>query len=269
LPAVGAPWRAAIVGMLAGLAAPAPVLSGAGETAALTKAALHAVGLQSERAAEPGHATLPPGPFTREQLLADLGRDLAAHFNLTGDLQLELLRPWTPPASTGARWTLEVLEYPLAPSSSMLLRCRIAADGAPVGDYSLLLRAALWRDAWASRQPLAPGTMFESSLLDVRRIDFLRERDIVPAGSGDARYEFARNVPAGRLITWRDLSRRPLVRKGELVDVAATEGVLLITMKAVAMENGAQGDTIVLRNPESRKNFSALVIDENRVQVRF
>jgi flagella basal body P-ring formation protein FlgA len=40
-------------------------------------------------------------------------------------------------------------------------------------------------------------------------------------------------------------------------------------MKALAMENGAQGDTVTLRNPVSRKDFSALVVDENRVQVRF
>ena len=36
----------------------------------------------------------------------------AGHFNLEGDLQLELLRPWAPPAQTAAAWTLEVLEYP-------------------------------------------------------------------------------------------------------------------------------------------------------------
>ncbi|MCX6945752.1 MAG: flagella basal body P-ring formation protein FlgA [Opitutales bacterium] len=40
-------------------------------------------------------------------------------------------------------------------------------------------------------------------------------------------------------------------------------------MKALALENGAQGDTVTLRNPESHKDFSALVIDENHVQVRF
>jgi flagella basal body P-ring formation protein FlgA len=40
-------------------------------------------------------------------------------------------------------------------------------------------------------------------------------------------------------------------------------------MKALAMENGARGDTITVRNPESRKDIAALVTDENRVQVRF
>jgi flagella basal body P-ring formation protein FlgA len=40
-------------------------------------------------------------------------------------------------------------------------------------------------------------------------------------------------------------------------------------MKALAMENGAQGDTVTVRNPVSQKNFAAVVVDENRAQVRF
>jgi flagella basal body P-ring formation protein FlgA len=40
-------------------------------------------------------------------------------------------------------------------------------------------------------------------------------------------------------------------------------------MKALAMENGSQGDTVTVRNPQSRKDFAAMVVDENRVQVRF
>ena len=53
------------------------------------------------------------------------------------------------------------------------------------------------------------------------------------------------------------------------VEVSAVDGMLAVTMKALAMENGAQGDTVTVRNPESRKDFAAMVIDENRVQVRF
>ena len=86
---------------------------------------------------------------------------------------------------------------------------------------------------------------------------------------GDRSFIFARAVPAGRMLTWRDIARRPLVRKGEVVEVAAVEGPLMVTMKAVAMENGAQGDTVTVRNAESRKDFSAMVVSENRVQVRF
>jgi flagellar basal body P-ring formation protein FlgA len=35
------------------------------------------------------------------------------------------------------------------------------------------------------------------------------------------------------------------------------------------MQNGAQGEAVTVRNLEPRKDFTAFVIDENRVQVRF
>jgi len=208
-------------------------------------------------------------PFTREQAVGALARAIATHFNLEGELQLEFIRPWTPPARVAAVWELSVLEFPAVPTSSMMVRCRLVADAAPVGDLSVVVRAQLWRDAWVTRQPLTPGTTFDPAALEVRRVDLLRERDALPAAVGDRSFVFARGVPAGRMLTWRDIARRPLVRKGELVEVAAVEGPLVVTMKATAMENGAQGDTVTVRNPQTRKDFAAMVVAENRVQVRF
>ncbi len=219
------------------------------------------------RAAEAAPAS--STPLTREHFLALLTRDLTAHFNLEGELQLELLRDWAPPARVSPSWQIAVLEYPTMPSSSMLVRCRIAAGSAVVGETSFVLRAALWRDAWATRQPLTVGTTFDVAMLEARRVDLFRERDVLPAAVGDRTFIFARAVPAGRLLTWHDIARRPLVKKGEMVEVSAADGLLVVTMKALAMENGAQGDTVTVRNPESQKNFAAVVIDENHVQVRF
>ena len=210
-----------------------------------------------------------PTPLTREQLLSALSRELCAHYNLEGDLQIELLRDFMPPARVALSWQVNVLDYPAVPSASMLVRCRISADTAVVGENTFVLRAALWRDAWATRQPLTIGQTFDVSMLEARRVDLFRERDVLPAAVGDRSFIFARGVPAGRLLTWHDIARRPLVKKGELVEVSAADGMLVVTMKALAMENGAHGDTVTVRNPESQKNFSAVVVDENHVQVRF
>ncbi|MDP3068765.1 MAG: flagellar basal body P-ring formation chaperone FlgA [Opitutaceae bacterium] len=207
--------------------------------------------------------------FTREQVVAGLTRALVSHFNLEGDLQIELLRAWAVPARTALVWDLDVVEFPPVATSSMMLRTRILADGAPHAEVNIVIRAQLWRDAWATRQPVALGAGFDAAVLETRRVDLFRDREALPASVGDRSYIYARAVSAGRMLTWRDVARRPLVRKGDLIEVSATDGPLIVTMKALAMENGAQGDTITVRNPESRKNFSALVIDESRVQVRF
>lgn len=207
--------------------------------------------------------------LTREQFVSAITRDVAAHFSLEGDLQIELIRPWTAPAQTAASWTVSVAEFPNAATSSMMLRYRVAADGKVVEDSTIVVRAALWRDAWATKMPLTIGATFDAAELEARRVDMFRERDALPTVIGDRTYIFARGVSAGRLLTWHDVARRPMVKKGGLVDAVAVEGSLVITMKAVAMENGAQGDTVTVRNMESRRDFAALVVDENRVQVRF
>lgn len=210
-----------------------------------------------------------PSPLTRAEFVSALTADLVQHFNLEGDLSLELLRPWAGPRIPARSWVVEVTEYPSLPATSMLVRCRVLADGEMAADYIVTLRAQLWRDAWAARTPLAANTTFDAKSLEARRVDFFRERDALSVTVGDHDFLFARSIQPGRLLTWRDVVRRPLVRKGDVIEVAAIDGLLQITMKGLAMESGAVGDTVTIRNLESRKDFAAQVVSESRVQIRF
>jgi len=227
------------------------------------------------RAAADGPAATTQGPaaeptaISSAQLLAALTHDLAGHFRLEGDFQLELVRPWTPPDRTAAAWDVVVTEYPMAPSSTLILRCRVLADGAAAADVTLTVRASLWRDVWCTREPIAAGSTFDANMLATRRVDCLREREALPATVGDDSFVLARQVPANRLLTWQDLVRRPLVRKGDIVDVVASEGGLIVTMKAQAVENGVRGDTITVRNIETRKDISGQVVAQDRIDIRF
>lgn len=214
-------------------------------------------------------APSPDTPLARDRFITSLAQELTAHFKFEGELQLELLRPWTPPARTARNWHVAIREFPTVPSSSMLVRCRVQADGEDLADLTVLVRASLWRDAWVTLQPVTAGAPFDAMQLEARRVDLFRDRDVVPTSVGDRTFVFSRTLSAGRLLTWRDLARRPLVKKGQIVEVSAAEGALSVSMKALAMESGARGDTVTVRNAESLKNFAAVVIDENRVQVRF
>lgn len=207
-------------------------------------------------------------PLNAASLAAAIGRDLKSRYNLEGDFDVQLLRPWVAPASAGTDWSVAVVDYPSAPASTMLVRCQVRS-GTDVQDSQLVIHAALWRDAWVVKLPLTIGLVFDPSRLDLRRSDMLRDHDVVPATAVDRNFIFARAVPVGRMLTWHDLARHPLVHKGDLVQVTASDGLLVVSLKGIAMENGAQGDTVTIRNPDSRKEFPALVTDENHVQVQF
>lgn len=236
----------------------------------LALTAFLALGMRLTAVTTAGTATDTPVPFAQKDFMAALARELTEHFNLEGDLQLEMLRTWNTPDRVAHLWQVEVTEFPALPAGSMLVRCRVLADGvATGGEATLVLRAAHMRDVWIARQPLSSGSTFDPALLDTRRVDLFRDRDALPAAVGDRTFILLRSVQPGRFLTWRDVGRRPLVRKGDMVEVSASEGTLVITLKGLAMQNGAQGEAVTIRNIESRKDFTAFVIDENHVQVRF
>ena len=217
----------------------------------------------------PAAETSAPVSFTRDDFVAALAGNFVAHYKLEGELQLELLRAWSAPTREARMWNVDVTEYPAVMASALLARCRVLADGQTAGEYTVTLHATLWRDAWSARLPLPVNGTFDPALLEVRRVDFLRDREALPVTVGDRGFMFARAVQPDRLLTWHDISRRPLVRKGDLVEVAAIDGLLRVTMKGLAMENGAQGDTVTIRNPDSKRDFAAQVVAENRVQIHF
>ena len=101
-------------------------------------------------------------------------------------------------------------------------------------------------------------------------MDVLRERQPpLLAGLDPSTLEVAQTVSASRPLTRRDVIERPLIRKGQVVEVVAQRGQLAISMKALALQSGAGGELIKLRNIESRKEFSGQILNENKVQVHF
>jgi flagella basal body P-ring formation protein FlgA len=207
--------------------------------------------------------------YSSDKLLADLTTTLQEHLRCDGELQLDLLRPWVAPSRGASVWDFAVTEYPGITASNMLLTIRLKADGVVVVETSLLVHAVLMRDVWYTVDPVAAGVTFSPTLVVARRTDVLRQRDTLAAKDGDDSFIFSRELPADHLITWHDVGRRPLVHRGQVVDVRASEGQLLITMKALAMENGAKGDLVTVRNLETRKDIPAVVVGEQRVEVHF
>jgi flagellar basal body P-ring formation protein FlgA len=223
------------------------------------------------RAAEETPVSAPASAFDRDVLRTTLATELAAHYSLADELEVSLVRPWESPVPADDAGAVEVsvVEYPETLAPAMLVRVRYLREKKILREDTLALRVNLWRDAMFAAAPLVRGDAVSLKVVELRRVDALRDREALPASMAVEDYVFARAIPAGRPLTWRDVARRSLVHKGRMVEVLASDGSLVITMKALAMQDGAQGDSIRVRNLESKREFIAQVTSENRAEVRF
>lgn len=201
-------------------------------------------------------------------VLAQLIHD---RLELKGELRLSLMRSWEALELPSINWQAKILEVPDAGlAKNMLIRFEVIEGNITVGQWQLPVRCELWRDVLVSTRRLLSGQELLTSDFQRKNIDVLRLREEpVPVAIKIEEYESTQTLSAGRALVWNQIRTKPLIRKGQLVEVVASEGAMHITMKGQALENGALNDFIEIRNLTSKKSVAAQIVDENHVRVHF
>jgi flagella basal body P-ring formation protein FlgA len=156
-------------------------------------------------------------------------------------------------------------------STSMSVTVRGVSGGRIIGEWPIVLRAELWQEVWVAFERLERGTVLTPGMLAPQKIDLLKEFGPHPVSSETdlSGFELDQAVAAGRPLRKRDLVEKSLIRKGQFVDAVANEGGINIRMRAMALEGGAAGAVIRVRNLDSNREFVGQVLNETQVQVRF
>src|SRR3954469_18905405 len=76
-----------------------------------------------------------------------------------------------------------------------------------------------------------------------------------------------RTLLAGRLIARNSVSEPMLVQKGAIVSAVYHQGMLMITTSVLALQSGALGDVIQVRNIDSGKTIVGAVLRDGSVSV--
>ncbi|MDP0499593.1 MAG: flagellar basal body P-ring formation chaperone FlgA [Verrucomicrobiota bacterium JB022] len=262
-----------LVGSQALVAAPADSLMALLEPVAMVEAA-------SQKSAAPVITSAPAQAkvVAESATVMELGHEvvvgllqakLASYYRLSGDLVLQPQGRVVPAAVKGS-YDLQILSAPADLSQSVYVRYQITSDGVPVQQASLQLRAEHWLEVYVARQSARRGEAPQMADLILEKVDTLRYREeLVDAAVDLGAYELALPTQPNRPLAWRNLTTRPLIKKGALIDAQASNLAMVITLPAVALEDGQKGDFIRVRNLQSRKDITARVIDENVVQVNF
>lgn len=78
-----------------------------------------------------------------------------------------------------------------------------------------------------------------------------------------------RKIIAGKIISPKMVESPQLVQRNEEVIIEATFGAMTARMKGIALESGAKGNTIRVRNLSSNKEIFATVTGKQRVRTTF
>ena len=116
--------------------------------------------------------------------------------------------------------------------------------------------ARAWQNQMVVSQPIAYRGVFRDEDLTQRRvlIDRLSD-DTVLDKSQIVGQEAARDLQTGMVMTARMVEAVPLAKTGQYVTVTLNEGSVRVTTVARAMEAGSYGQTIKVRNDETKDIF--------------
>ncbi len=204
------------------------------------------------------------------EILDDVVRMLSQRYQVEGTLELELRQPLQTVKLPSEVWELEFTRFPpYGLSPRMILYMRIRSNET-VKELQLPVTARIMREVYFSPRRINRGEELEIESFEIQAHDILGDQlDTVPANVDLSEYQLERSIAAQEPLRWSSISLKPTIRKGQIVEVNATSGLMNITMKGEALENGLKGEIIDIRNLTSRKNFQAQIINAQSVRVHF
>lgn len=212
-----------------------------------------------------------PMVLTGDLLELAIAKDLGVRMGVReGEVRVKVIKEWMPLNIPSGVHFVEAFNLQGGGLTSMMaFYIRVISGGLVMGEWPIQARVELFQDVWVAQQRMERGQVVEDNAVESKRIDVLKERAVpLPASFKLTGYELAMPIPAGKVLTRRDIVEKELVKKGQMVDVLVSQGSLSLRMKAMALEGGAAGITVKLRNLDSRKDFFGEVIGEGQVSVK-
>ncbi|HVM59900.1 MAG TPA: flagellar basal body P-ring formation chaperone FlgA [Verrucomicrobiae bacterium] len=212
-----------------------------------------------------------PAPLTLDEdglrglLTASLQRDYVRDL---GELELTLGRPWTALVISNAPVTLKVTEVPtMGVTENFIVRFDLMANGQRLGSWQMPVSARIWRDVWVAQSALHRGELFAASDCLRERRDVLTCRQAYLGDADRTTREISENISAGAVILERHVRPRTVVRRGQVAEAVVRDGAMEISLKVEVLEDGALGQQVRVRNPQSNREFRGKVENEGTISV--
>lgn len=207
-----------------------------------------------------------PEAEVRELLTATLQRE---HLRDRGELELRFTRPWGDVKVPDEPFVLKVVDLPASGiSPSLILRFELRNDREVFGAWQVAAQAKVWREVYVAGTGLKRGDVLAESDLARERRDVLTLRDALETLPGRGlELEVQENLAAGAPLTSRAVRLKPVVSRGQLVAANVVSGALTIALKVEVLEDGAPGQWVRVRNPQSKRELRGKVQNEQSILI--
>lgn len=134
--------------------------------------------------------------------------------------------------------------------------------------FSINVQTLIYQNVLVAASQIPFGAEINSSNTTIERKEISRYLDKVyfsPLNGVSA----SRNYPKGSMILTNGVKQKPVVLKNSTINITfLSQKGLKITVEGKALNDGAQGDTILVRSNKYNKTYNAVVSSNREVTVR-
>jgi flagella basal body P-ring formation protein FlgA len=186
-----------------------------------------------------------------------------------GSLELICKQPWPAPRLPDQPLKVKILELPTAGVTPyFIVRFQLCTAHENLGTWQVSMQAHVWRTVWVAHSNLRRGERLSETDISRERYDVLNVREaLAEVSATDANLELATAVAAGAPLLAREIKPRTVIHRGQIANALVQDGMLSISTKVEALEDGAPGEIIRARNPVSSRNLSGKVLDDQTILI--
>lgn len=161
-----------------------------------------------------------------------------------------------------------VLEKAVITPGRIALRFAIQEiDGKVLQRFTGTAFLNVWVDTPATARPLAKGDTLTPQDIMYKSVNLAYERADLWDGKGGP-WQVIRPLGAGEAISTTDLKPLSAIKKGDKITLLYNKGGIHLSVLVEAMEDGSLGDTILVRNLDSKKQIYGKVQDKDTVLAK-
>ena len=205
------------------------------------------------------------------ELLPKIGKALTEAMSIKdGELLLESTRPLpkvTVPNDAVVRVNILAIP-PTGPQAFMRAQYEVLLDDQRAGVWIGFFRAQLIREVWITQTVANRHMTLDEVPLARKKVNVISLRTGVWEGKPEDTLRLTQAIGAGMVLQPRHVQRKPVVFRNQMIQGTYQLRALSIRMEVLALEDGAPGDFIRVRNKRSSKELRGLVIDPSTVRIQ-